>query len=1212
MKKYKKIIAILLSLALIISTFGIFEVSAATKDTRYSPKYLQNGGFEENADKYKFSSNYTQPFKADVPYWDTTAYGNDGTNGMLEFFKAGAAHFNRSNTVNKVVAQGEVAAELNADEISTIYQRIETVSGSTYTWGLDHRGRDTTDTMVLFIGPEQYKTVDGVKTAIDPSKPNKTGKDQFVKMTDWLKTQYGISYPAKGCSQKYTIYSKPFAANGAFQNESTNANENFSMTKTDECNQEWNLWVISSEYENKDQDPTKAIKGWSKYGTNRYNENDDSYNDVINGAGSKLGYDCTYTVPKGQTKTLFAFTSYSGGRLSGGNIIYDATFGNLLDDINFKLYQPISSSITEGGNGGVHTGNATITSDIKNGNLFYSTVTDGELCTIRTMRLDEKDKYEFQGAYVTVYKDDGTPVTRYIPIYNGDISKLNKEEKLALSKDYFLTDGTTTIDENGVKKTWDYYFNVSVESPVHIHMMYSKAPYVLYDSNGGEPYRWVLDNSGGGNLIGFRDNFQTVEGLVGTGSYYQNCIVKENTTTSGLEVEQPGFYKSHDAVPNEDWNKNTFADGSTVGASFLGWAIKDSSNNLVILNGKHQVTYNPKPDKLGHVTFNNLDENGHIIESGAVAGLELDATHGVTLTAQWQFGYTAQAQTLLGHALETQSWENSDVGGWVEETFINDRSNVTDHKEAYTPNRTERTDAYGAVGEKIIFRATPDAEHNYVFDGWYTKEADGTYKLVTTAPILAISVEEGKSTTYYARFKTKTVPVIFHYSASGASDGYDYYLKDANNKYGKYFQDVVYNEKAKQPPTNLNPKVTMWFTSPTERDQEHLFDFSTKITEETHLYASPMFNFNYYTGFSFTEPWTVECYATLLLRNDNNTTKFVDMKSDSLITDFNTYMLTTSNYGNTAPKASEIKKNANTVRVGKNKNNSLVLYNNTTNTQVSFNRCGARLKDAYIFNMHIPTWVVFDFTYNGITYTSAIVNRCLYNEIDIYMKTENNGYFTTFPKETQAVLRTAQTELLNSIRAMNEAIAPKGITEPTEYKEGVTVTGLTVTEDTVPSANYTFNSTTAIRNIEPWGFKYSFNITETDVKSFSDYGAVVLTDANDTYIDTTPTIYEILKNSNSLLYSKSMNNYYTEDGSICVHHVNGIKATDFEKKTYAVFFVKDSNGEYHYSEVITNSYNTIASNDTSDETREISKSIKTYSEKLIAYYKAKKDAASLK
>ena len=96
MKKYKKIIAILLSLALIISTFGIFEVSAATDDTRYSKKYLQNGGFEENKEKYNFSSNnYTQPFKANVPYWDTTAFGGNGTNGMFEFFKAGKLNFRK-------------------------------------------------------------------------------------------------------------------------------------------------------------------------------------------------------------------------------------------------------------------------------------------------------------------------------------------------------------------------------------------------------------------------------------------------------------------------------------------------------------------------------------------------------------------------------------------------------------------------------------------------------------------------------------------------------------------------------------------------------------------------------------------------------------------------------------------------------------------------------------------------------------------------------------------------------------------------------------------------------------------------------------------------------------------------------------------------------------------------------------------------------------
>lgn len=1198
MKRYKKIIAILLSLALIISTFGIFEVSAATNDTRYSKKYLQNGGFEEDKTSYAWRrDHYVQPIKDTVPYWDTTAYANDGKKGMFEFFEAGAAHFNRSSTNNKVVAQGEVAAELNADEVSTIYQRIETVSGSTYTWGLDHRGRDTTDTMVLFIGPEQYET-DGT-TAIDPSKPNKTGKDQFVKMTDWLKTQYGISYPAKGCSQKYTIYSKPFAAKGAFQNESTNANQNFSMTKTDECNQEWNLWVISSEYENKDPDTTKAIKGWSKYGTNCYDENDDSYNDVINGAGSKLGYDCTYTVPKGQTKTLFAFTSYSGGRLSNGNIIYDATFGNLLDDINFKLYQPISSSITEGGNGGVHTGNATITSDIQNGNLFYSTVTDGELCTIRTMRLDEKDTYEFQGAYVTVYEDDGTPVTRYIPIYQGDIYGLTKEQKLELSKNYFLTDGTTTTEEDGTTKTWDYYFNVSVESPVHIHMMYSKAPYVLYDSNGGEPYRWVLGNLDGENLIGFRNNFQIVQGVDGTESYYQNCIVNENTTTGDLEVKQPGFYKSHDAVPNKNWNKNTFADGSTVGARFLGWAIKDSSNNLVILNGKHQVTYNPKPNKLGHVTFNNLDENGQIIEDGAVAGLELDATHGVTLTAQWQFGYTAQAQTLLGHALETQSWENSDVGGWVEETFINDRKNVTDHKDAYTPNRTERTDAYGAVGEKIIFRATPDAEHNYVFDGWYTKETDGTYKLVTTAPNLAISVEEGKSTTYYARFKTKTVPVIFHYSASGASNGYDYYLKDTENKYGKYFQDVVYNEKAKQPPTNLNPKVTMWFTSPTERDQEHLFDFSTKITEETHLYASPSFTFNYFNYFRFKEPWRIDTYATLKFNG-----KYVDMKKDADMTNYNIYMLKGS-VGDTTPAASEIKNNKNTKTVSRG--DPAIKFNQTTNTGQTFNRAGTSFDDFYIFNMKTPVWVLFDFTYKGITYTSAIKNRCLYNNIGTYMAEEKNGLYTTFPPETQAKLRTAQTNLLNSMTAMYDKIAKSNITEPTPYKDGVSVSGLTYDGS---ASEYTFTSSTAMRNIEPWGLKYAFSVDGQTTTDFADYGAVVLTDKNGTYASS-PTINELLKDENSLMYSKSKGNIYEEQGedgtatgNINIYHVNGLLTTDFDINTYVVFFVKDSNGKYHYSSVTSKTYNELSQQDTS----EVSQSIFTYAQRLVEYYTAIQNA----
>ena len=1184
MKKYKKIIAILLSLALIISTFGIFEVSAATDDTRYSKKYLQNGGFEENKDNYQFSSsNYVQPFKANVPYWDTTAYGNDGTKGMLEFFKANSAHFNRSSKANRVVAQGEVAAELNADEVSTIYQRIETVSGSTYTWGLDHRGRDTTDTMVLFIGPEQY---DESGKVIDPSKPNKNGKDQFVKMTDWLKTQYGINYPATGCSQKYTIYSKPFAAKGAFQNEKS-ANQNFSMTKTDECNQEWNLWVISSEYENKDQDPTKAIKGWSKYGTNCYNENDDSYNDVINGAGSKLGYDCTYTVPKGQTKTLFAFTSYSSGMLSNGSIKPEPTFGNLLDDINFKLYQPISSSITEGGTGGASAGNVTISSDIKNGNLLYTTVKDGQECTIHTKLTEDKSGHTFQGAYVTEYDEAGNPQTKFVDVYTGDTTGKTAEELLELSRTHFVRDDYY-IHEGG--ETWDYFYTIKVDSPVHIHMMYTKAPYVLYDSNGGEPYQWTEDNSVGGNLVGFKDGFKGLEGVNSKG-YYEDVLVKK--TDDGNEKITPGFYKSHAALPNEKWNTNTFADGTTVGARFLGWAIKDSNNKLVILNGKHQVTYNPTADKSGYVTFNNLDENGKIIEDGAVAGLELDATHGVTLTAQWQFGYTAQAQTLIDSVAKT--YENSAVGGWVEETYITtDRdNNVVDYKKDINgKKRIERTDAYAAVGETIIFRANADSANNYVFEGWYTIDENGVETRISTTPNLPISVKEGKSTTYYARFKTKTVPVVFHYSESGASDGYDYYLKDANNKYGQYFQDVVYNEKAKQPPTDLNPKVTMWFTSPTDRDQEHLFNFSTQITEETHLYASPSFTFNYFNYFRFKEPWRIDTYATLKLNG-----KYIDMKKDADMTNYNIYMLKGS-VGDITPAASDIKSNY-TKKVSKG--DPTIKFNQTTNTGQTFNRAGTSFNDFYIFNMKNPVWVLFDFTYKGITYTSAIKNRCLYNNIGTYMAEEKNGLYTTFPPETQAELRTAQTNLLNSMTAMYDKIAKSNITEPTPYKDGVSFSGLTYDGT---ASEYTFTSSTAMRNIEPWGLKYTFSVDGQTIADFADYGAVVLTDKSGTYTET-PSISQILDDSNSLLYSKSNSNIYsTDNGSVEIYHINDLLTTDFDINTYVVFFVKDSNGKYHYSSVTSKTYNELSQQDTS----EVSQSIFTYAQRLVEYYTAIQNA----
>lgn len=1177
MKMTKRLLSLFLSFVLVITTFGIIEVGAATDDTRYSKKYLQNGGFEENAGNYNFSSNYTQPIKTSVPYWDTTAFGSssDGTQGKFEFFKANAAHFNQSST-NKVVAEGTVAAELNADEVSTIYQRIETVSGSTYTWGLDHRGRDTTDTMVLFIGPEQYDT-DGT-TAIDPSKPSKTGQDQFVKMTDWLKTQYGISYPATGCSQKYTVYSKPFAAKGAFQNESANANENFSMTPTDECTEEWSLWVISSVNNNTSTETSVAVNGWTKYGTNCYNENDDSYNDVIKGVNSKLGYDCTYTVPKGQTKTLFAFCSFtvSPNRKNGNSYTFDATYGNLLDDINFKLYQPISSSITEGGTGGASDGNTTISSDIENGNMLFSTVNDGETCTIHTKVTDGNSGHVFQGAYVTVYDDAGNPITKFVKVYPGDTSNLTEEELLELSKSYFIPDDYYQ-HESG--EQWDYFYTISVESPVYIHMMYTKAPYVLYDSNGGEPYKFGNNNLIGGNLIGFRDGFQKIDG-VDTSNYYKDAVVTETTDTETgitiLETVEEGFYKSHAALPNSTWLTNNFG----VGSKFCGWTVNDADGNIVVLDGEHTVTYAPNETEQGAVTI--TDSNN------TLSGLTLDATNGITMTAQWKFGYTAQAQTLTDSLAET--YENTSLGGWVKEAFIDDRTNVDEYTEDINGDtRVERTDAYGSVGEKIIFHATADTANNYVFDGWYTI-TDDVVTLVSTSPNLAITVAEGKSTTYYARFRTKTVPVIFHYSASGYSNGYDYYLKDADNKYGKYFQDVVYDTTATKPSKSETPSVTMWFTSPTDRDSEHLFDFSTKITEETHLYASPAFTFNYYNYFKFAEPWYINTYSTLKFDG-----KYIDLKNDTDISDYNVYILK-GTLGESTPSASSIIGNSNTVKTGKKVNSANIRFNPLTNSGQTFNRAGTTFNDFYLFNMKTPVWVVFDYTYRGIKYTSAVKDRSLYNDIEVYMKSENDTYFSTFPPDTKADLQAAQTTLLNSIKAMYEVTESSGITAPSEYHDGKSVSGLTY--DSATDGTYTFSSTTAIRNIEPWGLKYTFSVNDNTVTDFADYGAVVFTDKDGAFDGQTVTVQDLLDNENSMMYSKSGGNFYANDnGEIEIYYVDNLLAADFSKNTYVVFFVKGSDGKYYYSNVISNSYSELTQTDTS----EISQSIKSYAEALAKY-----------
>lgn len=1209
MKNTRRIVSIILSLALIFSTFAILRINAVTTGTESSKKRLRNGNFEENANKYSFSSNYTQPYKDAVPYWDTTAFGKNGKPGQFEFFKSTSAHFNVSRNDNNLrndenykngnyfnVAEGEVAAELNADEVSTIYQRIETISGSTYTWGLDHRGRDLTDSMVLIIGPQQE---------VDPSKTSYNGEDQFVKITSWLKKQYSVEYPPIGCSKKYTVYSRKFAANGKFEGNLSDDDQNISLVETDLINQEWSIWIISSPYCNRSTDKTVAVNGWSKYGTNvinSTNKNDkEKFEDVMKGESSSLGYDCTYTVPKGQTSTLFAFCSFSSGSKANPNQL---TFGNLLDDINFEIYQPISTSITEGGIGGADAeqpdlSNVTIKSDIISGNALNSVVLDGKYCTIYTKEYNGGTLTDcsFEGAYITVNDAAGTPVTKFLKIYDGDVSRLTDEEKNKLSEQYFIFEPKEIVNtETGKVEIWDFYCRVLVNSPVAVHLIYTKAPYVLYDSNGGAPYMFTSDNKYGGNLVGFSDSFQEAVdnkgNVIDTSKYYYNS--EYSTTASGdevIKVIKEGKYISHAALPNKDW-----APGS---AEFCGWSVNkiDENNNVeqIILDGEHTITYNPTTGNGGIVSITDSKNN--------VTDLQLDASHGITLTAVWKFKTIAQAQT---RDSDSGEFVNSALGGTVEETLIAAElrdANIKETKENVNgEDRVVNIEASGSVGDKVMFKAKPDYANDYMFNGWYCfNSKTGEYELRTKSTSIAVTIEEGKLDTYYARFEKITFPVIFFYTETGNPDDYKYYDKTDEKKYGNYYQDVAAGKKATKP--SGDPKqIKTWYTDPYERSKEYIFDFkNTTIKEETKLYAGPSFAFNYFNYFKIKEPWYINTYGTVKVDG-----KYVDLKNDSYVTDYNVYMLK-GKLGEATPEPLAIKGNNNTIKVGKSANSEKLIYNTLTNTGGSFNRAGAKFSNFYLFDMKTPVWVVFDFTYKGIKYTSTVKDRCLYNDITTYMAEER--YFTTFPPEAQTALRQAQTDLLNSIQAMYNAVSLSGITAPSEYYDSVSVSGLTY--DSTTDDIYTFNSSTAIRNIEPWGLKYSFTIDGKAVTEFADYGAIVFTDKDGSINKEIFSKADWFSNeelmSNSVMYSKSAGNVYLseDESAVEIYYVKNMSALNFNKNTYALFFVKDSDGKTYYSDVVSNSYNSVASaaaEDTSDPNNAaISRSIINYSTALINY-----------
>lgn len=446
-----KILGILLSFCLIVAMLPPVSAASETTDNRK----LQNGSFEKDQ---TFTGSYSQPDQSAVPSWNTTAF-----EGKIELFRKNTNTYISGVTLEPT--DGTYAAELNADEESTLYQNVNTSPSSIYEWGLDHGGRTTMDTMALVIGPKQ---------SVNPSKPSKAGRDQFMQMLDWLIKQGITSVKStQGLGEQLTVYSKKFAASGAFfDNAGNNA---FSLTPSTIYTEEWHIWIMA------DGKATSGTNPWGHYGSNA-----EGTAGSDTGSGSKsvdLSKYYLYTVPAGQTETVFAFVSV-GCKDNQGR-----TYGNFLDNINFQLYHPLSGSTTShgsaviGGSDGTAEGEGADSGHkVTIGGNLATYVTDGEKLRIQAIvkKADADVGCEFVGLYYTVQDNAGKPKTTFLPLAGKEIEdtgSLTEEQKKGKWIKSTNTDGDTI---------YTYYLE-NLTSATDLHFVFIKNPTITYDPLFG---RW--------------------------------------------------------------------------------------------------------------------------------------------------------------------------------------------------------------------------------------------------------------------------------------------------------------------------------------------------------------------------------------------------------------------------------------------------------------------------------------------------------------------------------------------------------------------------------------------------------------------------------------------------------------------------------------------------------------------------------------------------
>lgn len=715
---FKRLCSVVLMICLLTATCSNITYAAEDSETTEDSKKLLNGSFEEGQ---TWTDSYQQPHQDNVPAWRTTAFQN-----KMELFRKNTGVYIKPSVILEPT-DGTYAAELNADEESTLYQNVSTTPFSVYEWGLDHGARNGTDIMALVIGPKQ---------SVDPSKPDKQGRDQFMQMVDWLNIDNESVAPG-ATPQRYTVYSKKFAAGGTFEDNA--GNNAFSLTPSTIYTERWEIWIMSSSNKSIDEN-NKLI--WNSYGSNA--EGNSESNDI------DMNKYYLYTVPADQTETVFGFVSV-GYLESTASADKAKTYGNFLDNIHFQIYHPLSGSTTNHGSaigvssdGTVEGEGEMIGHEITVDDNLQTYVTDGLPLKVQAIiRAEDKADCEFSGFFYTKQNEDGTPTTVFIPRIDSqnvieDTGSLTEEDKSGK--------WIKSTNENG-DVIYTYEID-AITSATDLHFVFIKSPMITYDPNGGKPYivGEQLNDEEDANVYDF-----TPVNNEGEGDQYIFC---PPYVSHAAEGQNDGWKFMGWKVTGDSVDISEDADISTVNADKLGDLIIpavhtvacdysfDNASSLntaqyfKFLDGEVQLTENIR------YSSDNMTIDGVLWEDQGEELLYANMHKGMTMVAQWRWLQAFIPQSSNDVQL---GFDDSDRGGHVEIA-------VEETDENYNGSYTENggKSYHAATNEWVTVTAIPNT--GYEFVGWYTENENGEMVLVTTDPTYKYLETKESVKTYYARF----------------------------------------------------------------------------------------------------------------------------------------------------------------------------------------------------------------------------------------------------------------------------------------------------------------------------------------------------------------------------------------------------------------------------------------------------------------------------